>query len=93
MRPEVGTTNAKHGAHFKEREEKDYASGFEDRIDDNEVASVPIGSLVGTGDMALVAAAKSGSSRAFDALVERHSRRIGRVAQRVTRGRNDAEDV
>jgi hypothetical protein len=45
------------------------------------------------GDMALVAAAKSGSSRAFDALVERHSRRIRRVAQRVTRGRNDAEDV
>jgi hypothetical protein len=93
MRPEVGTTNAKHGARFQREGGERLASGFEDRIDDNEVASVPIGSLVGTGDMALVAAAKSGSSRAFDALVERHSRRIRRVAQRVTRGRNDAEDV
>jgi hypothetical protein len=60
---------------------------FEERIDDNEVASVPIGGLVGTGDMALVAAARSGSSRAFDVLVERQARRILRVAQRMTRSR------
>jgi RNA polymerase sigma-70 factor (ECF subfamily) len=66
---------------------------FEDRIDENEAASVPIGSLVGTGDMTLVAAARGGSSHAFDILVERHARRILRVAQRVTRSREDAEDV
>jgi RNA polymerase sigma-70 factor, ECF subfamily len=66
---------------------------FEDRIDDNEAAPVPIGSLVGTGDMALVAAAKGGSSHAFDVLVERHARKILCVAQRVTRCREDAEDV
>src|SRR5882724_4776398 len=66
---------------------------FTDRIDDNEAASAPIGSLVGTGDMALVAAARSGSSHAFDVLVERHARRILCVAQRVTRSREDAEDV
>jgi RNA polymerase sigma-70 factor (ECF subfamily) len=66
---------------------------FEDRIDDNEAASVPIGSLVGTGDMGLVAAARSGSRQAFDVLVERHARKILCVAQRVTRSREDAEDV
>jgi RNA polymerase sigma-70 factor (ECF subfamily) len=66
---------------------------FEDRVDDNKAASVSIGSLVGTGDMALVAAARSGSSHAFDVLVERHARRILCVAQRVTRSREDAEDV
>jgi RNA polymerase sigma-70 factor (ECF subfamily) len=66
---------------------------FEDRIDDNEAASVPLGGLLGTGDMALVAFARSGSSHAFDVLVERHARRILCVAQRVTRSREDAEDV
>jgi hypothetical protein len=40
---------------------------FTDRIDDNEAASAPVGSLVGTGHMAL--AARSGSSHAFDVLV------------------------
>jgi RNA polymerase sigma-70 factor (ECF subfamily) len=68
-------------------------TGFANRIDDNEAASAPIGGLGSAEDMELVAAAKSGSSRAFDVLVERHSRRIRRVAQRVTRGRQDAEDV
>ena len=65
---------------------------FEDGIDDKEAASVPIGSLVGTGDTAL-AAARSGSSHAFDVLVQRHARRILCVALRVTRSREDAEDV
>ena len=68
-------------------------TGFANRIDDNEGASAPIGSLGSAEDKVLVAAAKSGSSRAFDVLVERHSRRIRRLAQRVTRGRQDAEDV
>ncbi len=66
---------------------------FLDRIDDNQAAFAPIGSLAGTGDLVLVAAAKSGSSHAFEALVERHARRILRVAQRVTGNREDAEDI
>jgi hypothetical protein len=62
-------------------------AGFPDRIDDNEAAIAPIGGLAGTEDMVLVAAAKDGSSRAFEILVERHERRILRVAQRVTGNR------
>src|SRR6202453_3735214 len=64
-----------------------------DRIDGNEVAFAPTSSLAGTEDMVLVAAAKSGSSRAFEVLVERHARRILRVAQRVIGKREDAEDI
>jgi len=45
---------------------------FLHRIDDHEAAFAPIGSLAGTEDMVLVAAAKSGSSPAFEVLVERH---------------------
>jgi RNA polymerase sigma-70 factor (ECF subfamily) len=52
-----------------------------------------MGSLAGREDMVLVAAARSGSSHAFDVLVERHARRILCVVQRVTRNREDAEDV
>src|SRR4030088_3551773 len=66
---------------------------FLHRIDDHETAFAPIGSLAGTEDMVLVAAAKNGSSPAFEVLVERHARRILRVAQRVTGNREDAEDV
>src|SRR5467141_4684771 len=66
---------------------------FLSRIDDHEAAFAPIGSLAGTEDMVLVAAAKSGSSPAFEVLVERHARRILRVAQRVTGNREDAEDI
>jgi RNA polymerase sigma-70 factor (ECF subfamily) len=66
---------------------------FLDRIDDNEAAFALIGSLASTEDTALVAAAKSGSSRAFEVLVERHARRILRVAQRVIGNREDAEDI
>ena len=41
----------------------------------------------------LVAAAKSGSNLAFEALVERYGRRILRVAQRVVGNKEDAEDI
>jgi RNA polymerase sigma-70 factor (ECF subfamily) len=66
---------------------------FLDRPDDNEAAFAPIGSLAGAEDIALVAAAKSGSSHAFEVLVERHARRIRCAAQRVTGNPEDAEDV
>ncbi len=63
------------------------------RIDDNKAAFAPIGGLAGAEDMALVAAAKGGSSHAFEVLFDRHARRILRVAQRVTGSQEDAEDI
>jgi RNA polymerase sigma-70 factor (ECF subfamily) len=44
-------------------------------------------------DAALVVAAKSGDGHAFEILVGRHEQRILFVAQRITRTREDAEDV
>jgi RNA polymerase sigma-70 factor (ECF subfamily) len=49
--------------------------------------------LVAEEDAVLVAAAKTGDTRAFELLVERHERRIFSLAQRMTRNREDAEDV
>jgi RNA polymerase sigma-70 factor (ECF subfamily) len=49
--------------------------------------------LVAQEDAALVAAAKTGDARAFELLVERHEGRIFSIAQRMTRNREDAEDV
>ena len=59
--------------------------------EDAEIASIDI--LPGNADMALVAAAKNGNRRAFEILVKRHEQRIFFVAQRITRRREDAEDV
>ena len=44
-------------------------------------------------DAALVVAAKSGDGHAFEILVGRHEQRILFVARRITRTREDAEDV
>jgi RNA polymerase sigma-70 factor (ECF subfamily) len=44
-------------------------------------------------DAALVASAKAGDARPLEVLVERHERRIFSLAQRMTRNREDAEDV
>ena len=49
--------------------------------------------LVAQKDAALVAGAKTGDARAFELLVERHEGRIFSIAQRMTRNREDAEDV
>jgi RNA polymerase sigma-70 factor (ECF subfamily) len=43
--------------------------------------------------MTLVAAAKNGNRKAFEILVKRHQQRIFFVARRITRRREDAEDV
>jgi len=69
------------------------SADFLDRVDDNKAEGVPNGSQPRSEDAILVAAAKGGSSRAFEVLVERHARRILRVAQRVTGNREDAEDI
>jgi RNA polymerase sigma-70 factor (ECF subfamily) len=49
--------------------------------------------LVGREDAALVAGAKIGDPRAFEALVRRHEGKIFSLAHRMTRNREDAEDV
>jgi len=49
--------------------------------------------LVAVEDAALVAAAKTGDAHAFELLVHRHEGRIFLLAQRMTRNREDAEDV
>ena len=49
--------------------------------------------LVAQDDTALVAGAKTGDARAFELLVQRHEGKIFSLAQRMTRNREDAEDV
>src|SRR5260370_33905483 len=49
--------------------------------------------LVAQKDTALVAAAKTGDARDFGLLVQRHEGRIFSIANRMTRNREDAEDV
>src|SRR6266849_6178487 len=49
--------------------------------------------LVAQEDAALVAGAKTGDARAFELLVQRHEGKIFSLAQRMTRNREDAEDV
>jgi RNA polymerase sigma-70 factor (ECF subfamily) len=49
--------------------------------------------LVAEEDASLVAAAKARDTRAFELLVERNERKIFSIAQRITRNREDAEDV
>jgi RNA polymerase sigma-70 factor (ECF subfamily) len=61
--------------------------------DGREIAIAPVAIAPEAKDTALVAAARSGSTRAFDVLVKRHTRKFLRIAQRVTRNREDAQDV
>jgi RNA polymerase sigma-70 factor, ECF subfamily len=49
--------------------------------------------LVAQEDAALVASAKTGDARSFELLVQRHEGKIFSLAQRMTRNREDAEDV
>ena len=66
---------------------------FMDNIEREEAAISFIDSIARKGDVALVAAAKSGNRKAFEVLVKRHEHRIFLVARRMTRTREDAEDV
>ena len=61
-------------------------------IKGEEAAIAFIDSIPG-GEMTLVAAAKNGNRKAFEILVKRHQQRIFFVARRITRRREDAEDV
>src|SRR5580692_6687895 len=62
-------------------------------IDEANATSSSANRLVAEEDALLVAAAKARDSRAFELLVERHERKIFSMAQRITRNREDAEDV
>ena len=64
-----------------------------DGVSGANAASSSADRLVAQEDAALVAGAKTGNTRAFELLVQRHERRIFLLAQRVTRNREDAEDV
>ncbi len=64
-----------------------------DSLDDSAAAIAPLTIVAEAKDTALVAAAKSGSTGAFDILVKRHTRKFLRVAQRRNRNREDAQDV
>jgi RNA polymerase sigma-70 factor (ECF subfamily) len=65
-----------------------------DRVERAEQQGVPVpGGVHGADDVLLVAAAKKGHSPAFAALMERHERMIFFLSRRITRNREDAEDV
>ena len=66
---------------------------FMNAIDEANSTSSSANRLVAEEDGLLVAAAKARDTRAFELLVERHERRIFSMAQRITRNREDAEDV
>jgi len=62
-------------------------------IDEAKATSSSDNRLVAEEDALLVAAAKDRDTRAFELLFERHERKIFSTAQRITRNREDAEDV
>jgi RNA polymerase sigma-70 factor (ECF subfamily) len=62
-----------------------------ENIDKDEL-NASVGNLLGK-DTTLVAAAKKGNRKAFDILVRRYEQRLFFVASRITRRREDAEDV
>src|SRR5882672_801348 len=64
-----------------------------DAIGQANAASAPADRLVAQEDAALVAGAKTGDARAFELLVQRHEGKIFSLAYRMTRNREDAEDV
>ena len=64
-----------------------------DGVDGGNATSSSSDRLVAVEDAALVAGAKTGDAHAFELLVERHEGKILSLAQRMTRNREDAEDV
>ena len=64
-----------------------------DTIDGANVTSSSADRRVAEEDAVLVATTKTGDTRAFELLVERHERMIFSLARRMTGNREDAEDV
>jgi RNA polymerase sigma-70 factor (ECF subfamily) len=78
---------------MKTRMDPTVSPKFIDDIGKREAAIASPYSLADKGDMSLVAAAKNENPQAFEILVERHARRVFFAARRMTRTREDAEDV
>jgi RNA polymerase sigma-70 factor (ECF subfamily) len=78
---------------MKPRRDRTASPKFMDDIGKQEAAIASAYSLSDKGDVTLVAAAKNENRQAFEVLVERHARRIFSQARRMTRTREDAEDV
>jgi RNA polymerase sigma-70 factor (ECF subfamily) len=78
---------------MKSRRDRSVAVKHINNTGKEEAAIASIFSLSDKGDMTLVAAAKNENRQAFEVLVERHARRIFFAARRMTRTREDAEDV
>src|SRR6266478_139575 len=78
---------------MKPRRDLTVSPEFIDDVGKQEAAIACAYSLSDQGDMTLVAAAKNENRQAFEILVERHTRRIFFAARRITRTREDAEDV
>ena len=66
---------------------------FIDDVGKEEAAVASAYTLSDKGDITLVAAAKNENRQAFEVLVERHARRVFSAARKMTRTREDAEDV
>lgn len=64
-----------------------------DAISGSKASSFSTDRLVAEEDTAVVAAAKTGDGRAFELLVRRNEGKIFSLAHRMTRNREDAEDV
>jgi RNA polymerase sigma-70 factor (ECF subfamily) len=78
---------------MKPRRDLTVSPKFIDDFGKEEAAIASADSLSDKGDMTLVAAAKKENRQAFEVLVERHARRVFYSARRMTRTREDAEDV
>ena len=78
---------------MKPRRDRTVLPKFIEDSGKQETAIASAYSLSNKGDMALVAAAKNENRQAFEVLVERHARRVFFAARRMTRTREDAEDV
>jgi len=78
---------------MKSRKDRTASPEFVDDINKQGVATASVYSLSDNGDMTLVAAAKNENRQAFEILVERHARKVSFAARRMTRTREDAEDV
>jgi RNA polymerase sigma-70 factor (ECF subfamily) len=78
---------------MKPRRDRNVSLTLLDDVGKEEAAIASACSLSDEGDLALVAAAKNENRQAFEVLVERHARRVFFTARRMTRTREDAEDV
>src|SRR5580704_18618909 len=78
---------------MKPRRDLTESPKFIDDVGKEEAAIASVYSLSDNGDMTLVAAAKNENRQAFEVLVERHARRVFSAARRMTRTREDADDV